>query len=145
MESVRIEVSNLTDLVSPTPLGLHTNSSMARDSRESRALLLATLATQPQVEGGGLAGETSGQSLGEEVARLLDKVPPTIDDTDLETNYPLLYEESLNTVLRLEVTRYNHLIRVVKQSLADLKVQIKTPLHNNTETTLFNITGSTEG
>ena len=42
----------------------------------------------------------------DEVTRLLDMVPAVLPDTDLDTNYPISYEQSLNTVLRLEVDRY---------------------------------------
>ena len=76
---------------------------MSRDSRESRVLLEAALATQPQVEAGSLMEE--GVTIEAEVTRLLDKVPGLLRDQDLDTKFPLTYEESLNTVLRLEVAR----------------------------------------
>ena len=96
---------------------------MARDSRESRRLLEAALATQPQVEAGSMMEE--GVTIEAEVTRLLDKVPILLKDQELDTKFPLVYEESLNTVLRLEVARYNTLIRIVKQALADLQGALK--------------------
>ena len=134
LESVRSSLQTMSDLVSPTPLGLHSNSSMARDSGESRRLLEASLATQPQVEVGGQL--ESGVTVQDEVSRLLDKVPELINDTDLETKYPLTYDQSLNTVLQLEVTRYNDLIRIVRQNLADLQVMRQESL-TNTKISLF--------
>ena len=123
LSSIRTGLTSLTDLVSPTPLGLHTNSSLARDSRESRSLLEAALATQPQVEAGSMMEE--GVTIEDEVTRILNKVPALLQDQDLDTNFPLDYEESLNTVLRLEAARYNTLIKIVKQALADLQGALK--------------------
>ena len=123
LESVMSEVMSMSDLVSPSPLGLNQNSSMSRESRESRRLLEAALATQPQVEVG--PGLEEGVTVQDEVGRLLEKVPGLLPDQDLETNYPLSYEESLNTVLRLEVARYNNLIHIVRQALADLQGALK--------------------
>ena len=48
LANVRSHIGDMSDLVSPSPLGLHSNSSMSRDSRESRMLLESALATQPQ-------------------------------------------------------------------------------------------------
>ena len=58
---------------------------MARDSRESRRLLEAALATQPQVEAGSLMEE--GVTIEAEVTRLLDKVPGLLRDQDLNAPY----------------------------------------------------------
>ena len=112
LAEVRTTIAGMTDLVSPTPLGLHHNSAMARDTRDSRQLLEAALATQPQVEGG--AGLVEGVTVQDEVTRLLAKVPGLLAEAELDTQHPASYEESLNTVLRLEVARYNNLITIVR-------------------------------
>ena len=112
LAEVRATIAAMTDLVSPTPLGLHQNSAMARDTRDSRQLLEAALATQPQVEGG--AGLVEGVTVQDEVTRLLAKVPGLLAEAELDTQHPASYEESLNTVLRLEVARYNNLITIVR-------------------------------
>ena len=123
IDNVIQEIRALSDLVSPIPLGLHSNSSMSRDSRESTLMLEAALATQPQVEVG--PGLEDGVTVIDEVSRLLAKVPANLPVQDLETNYPLSYDESLNTVLRLELARYNQLISLVRQALADLNGALK--------------------
>ena len=123
IDNVIQEIRALSDLVSPIPLGLHSNSSMSRDSRESTLMLEAALATQPQVEVG--PGLEDGVTVIDEVSRLLAKVPANLPVQDLDTNYPLSYDESLNTVLRLELARYNQLISLVRQALADLNGALK--------------------
>ena len=123
IDNVIQEIRALSDLVSPIPLGLHPNSSMSRDSRESTLMLEAALATQPQVEVG--PGLEDGVTVIDEVSRLLAKVPANLPVQDLDTNYPLSYDESLNTVLRLELARYNQLNSLVRQALADLNGALK--------------------
>ena len=103
IDNVIQEIRALSDLVSPIPLGLRPNLSMSRDSRESTLMLEAALATQPQVEVG--PGLEDGVTVIDEVARLLAKVPAMLPVQDLETNFPLSYDESLHTVLRLELAR----------------------------------------
>jgi hypothetical protein len=39
--------------------------------------------------------------------------------------YPVVYEESMNTVLRQELIRFNRLIQVVRSSLMNLQKAIK--------------------
>ena len=118
LENVRREVSGLSDLTRPDPLGLHENCSLTRDCRESRDLLAKTLATQPQVEAVGQLEQGSGVQ--EELTKLLSKVPANLNSA-LDEDYPLSYHESLNTVLRLEVDRYNNLIDLVRVALSDLQ------------------------
>ena len=50
-------------------------------------------------------GLEDGVTVIDEVARLLAKVPAMLPVQDLETNFPLSYDESLHTVLRLELAR----------------------------------------
>ena len=118
LEAVQAQISALPDIPHPAPLGLQENCRLTRDSRESRALLEQTLATQPQVEVTADLEEQSG--LQEEVRRLLEEVPGSLS-SELEENFPHSYHESLNTVVRLEVERYNNLIQIVRLALTDLQ------------------------
>ena len=54
----------------------------------------------------------------EETARhILDQVPELISIEALTAKYPVMYEESMNTVLVQEAMRYNKLLITVKQTL----------------------------
>lgn len=54
----------------------------------------------------------------EETARsILSKVPDAISLAEVFQKYPVMYEESMNTVLTQEVTRYNKLLNTVKDTL----------------------------
>lgn len=48
---------------------------------------------------------------------ILAQVPDAISIEDVMTKYPVKYEESMNTVLAQEVTRYNKLLTTVKNTL----------------------------
>ena len=59
----------------------------------------------------------------EETARnILDQVPDPINMKEVMLKYPVKYEESMNTVLSQEVTRYNKLLSTVKQTLLVLEL-----------------------
>ena len=46
------------------------------------------------------------------------------------TKYPVIYMESMNTVLRQELIRYNRLIEVIRTSLHNLSRAIKVSVHH---------------
>lgn len=63
--------------------------------------------------------------MGELAADILLKFPPPFDIEMVMEKYPVLYEESMNTVLRQELIRFNRLIVVVRASLANIQKAIK--------------------
>ena len=62
----------------------------------------------------------------EESARgILESVPEPIPIGPIMEKYPVMYEESMNTVLVQEVIRYNKLLSTVRQTLNDLLTALK--------------------
>ena len=116
-------VAGLPDSVMPEAVGLPDNSAMTRNWRDSRQLLEGVLATQPQVEVGDQ--ERGREGIMEQVVGYLKKVPAQLATDELAEKFPIDYGESLNTVLRLEVSRYNSLVRIVQASLSDLVSALK--------------------
>ncbi|CAI9592685.1 unnamed protein product [Staurois parvus] len=62
----------------------------------------------------------------EEIAEgILKKVPSLIPVQEVMEKYPVMYQESMNTVLVQEVIRYNRLLGVLSQTLSDLLKAMK--------------------
>lgn len=64
------------------------------------------------------------QLIKEKCSNLLDKIPEPFDLDYAAKKHPLMYEESMNTVLQQELLRFNNLIRVVKSSMRNLSKAI---------------------
>uniref|UniRef100_A0A8C3GQP8 Dynein axonemal heavy chain 1 n=1 Tax=Cairina moschata TaxID=8855 RepID=A0A8C3GQP8_CAIMO len=115
---------------SPELFGLHENANITFAQKETFALLGAIMQLQPKMLTlGGRSREEVGApfpSLVEETSRdVLAKLPALMDLQEVIRKYPLLYEESMNTVLVQEVIRYNSLLEVIAQTLKDLLKALK--------------------
>ncbi|KAL7290283.1 hypothetical protein TKK_0015983 [Trichogramma kaykai] len=109
----------------PEVFGLHDNADITKDNRESMQLLSGVSLTQFRLAGKA-EGEKSTESLVLELAAdILDKLPEQFDTAYVEAKYPVLYENSMNTVLRQEVIRFNQLTEVIKSSLVNVRKAIK--------------------
>ena len=59
------------------------------------------------------------------VTSILADFPAPYDIEAVSQKYPVSYNESMNTVLTQELTRFNHLIKIVRSSLADIRDAMK--------------------
>ncbi|KAM9542404.1 LOW QUALITY PROTEIN: dynein axonemal heavy chain 1-like [Guaruba guarouba] len=107
---------------SPEIFGLHNNASITFAQNESFALLGTIVQLQHKTL---TVGGRSREELVKETARdFLEKVPATMNLQEVIHKSPLLYEESMNTVLVPEVIRYK-LLEAVAQTLKDLLKALK--------------------
>ncbi|KAG8128294.1 hypothetical protein E2320_015160, partial [Naja naja] len=107
----------------PEIFGLHDNANITFAQNETFALLAAIIQLQPKTSA---VGGQSREEIVEETSNdILQKVPKPIDLHEVLLKYPVLYEESMNTVLTQEVIRYNRLLQVIAQSLKDLLKALK--------------------
>lgn len=81
------------------------------------------LLTLPRQTGGG--GKSPAEVIDELSADILSKFPPPFDMEMVVEKYPVIYEESMNTVLRQELIRFNRLTTVVRKTLQNLQKAIK--------------------
>ena len=81
------------------------------------------LLTLPRVVGG--AGKSSQEVVDELAADILSKLPADFDLEEVIERYPVMYEESMNTVLRQELIRFNRLTSVVRSTLRNIQKAIK--------------------
>ncbi|XP_032448113.1 dynein heavy chain 1, axonemal [Lynx canadensis] len=127
----------------PEIFGLHDNANITFAQNETYALLSAIIQLQPKSSSMGGQGR---EEIVEDVANnILLQTPEPINLQLVIAKYPVLYEESMNTVLVQEVIRYNRLLQVITQTLRDLLKALKglvvmssqlelmaTSLYNNT-------------
>uniref|UniRef100_A0A8C0W387 Dynein axonemal heavy chain 1 n=1 Tax=Castor canadensis TaxID=51338 RepID=A0A8C0W387_CASCN len=133
----------------PEIFGLHDNANITFAQNETFALLSAIIQLQPKSSSVGGQGR---EEIVENVAQnILLQVPEPINLQKVITKYPVLYEESMNTVLVQEVIRYNRLLQVITQTLKDMLNALKglvvmssqlelmaASLYNNTVPELWN-------
>ncbi|XP_062252615.1 dynein axonemal heavy chain 1 [Platichthys flesus] len=107
----------------PEIFGLHDNANISFAQNETFSLLEAIVRLQPRAVSAG--GKTPEEIVKEIVAGIAEKIPPPFSIQEVMEKYPVLYEESMNTVLVQEVIRYNKLLEVIAQSLGDIVKALK--------------------
>ncbi|EZA46954.1 Dynein heavy chain 3, axonemal [Ooceraea biroi] len=96
----------------PEVYGLHENADIAKDNREAMQLLASVEKDMDEVVFA-LAGE------------ILSKMRPQFDTEYVSTRYPVLYMNSMNTVLRQELRRFNELTEIIKETLSNVQKAIR--------------------
>jgi len=103
--------------------GLHINSGITRDLQTSTQLFNSFILV---VESSGGADDCDmADNLMAIASDILKKLPSNFDVEMATTKYPVMYTESLNTVLIQEMERFNVLLSVIRKSLQDLIKAIK--------------------
>ncbi|KZC03876.1 Dynein heavy chain 1, axonemal [Dufourea novaeangliae] len=107
----------------PAIFGMHPNADISCAQAETYSCLETLLALQPREVG---AAAASTEEVTNQLAvDMLSDMPETFNLAALQARYPVLYEESFNTVLLQEAIRYNGLLVVVKSTLVDLLKALK--------------------
>ncbi|XP_066239555.1 dynein axonemal heavy chain 3 [Saccopteryx leptura] len=102
----------------PEVFGLHENADITKDNQETNQLFEGVLLTLPRQAGG--RGKSPQEVIEELTHDILSKLPQDFDLEVVMKLYPVVYKESMNTVLRQELIRFNRLTEVVRRSLIDL-------------------------
>ena len=111
--------------INPNPevFGLHENADITRAMNAANALSETVLSMQPRASSG---GRMTREQVIDQLAEVLAKqAPELVNELDLAMQYPVMYEESMNTVLQQEITRFNNLLRVIHKTIADLRKALK--------------------
>ncbi|XP_011297154.1 dynein heavy chain 1, axonemal-like [Fopius arisanus] len=106
----------------PEIFGLHYNAELSYATSEGYYCTNNLAALQPRSTEGSAGGEAAIRTIAD---NLMDKVPELFDVKIIQERHPVLYEESLNTVLQLETKRYNALMKIVSSSLGQLIAALK--------------------
>ncbi|VDP74544.1 unnamed protein product [Echinostoma caproni] len=99
------------------------NESDLRISVRQMQLFSGILLTLPRQQGG--TGKSPEATVQELAADILSKLPPDFKMKEAMQRYPVIYRESMNTVLRQELIRFNRLTAVVRSTLQNLQKAIK--------------------
>uniref|UniRef100_UPI00398E73BF dynein axonemal heavy chain 3 isoform X1 n=2 Tax=Pristiophorus japonicus TaxID=55135 RepID=UPI00398E73BF len=114
---------NLPAVSHPEIFGLHENADITKDNQETNQLFDGVLLTLPRQTGG---GAKSPQEVVEDLAAdIMSKLPADFHLENVMKIYPVVYAESMNTVLRQELIRFNRLTNVVRSSLINIRKAIK--------------------
>lgn len=130
-------VEKMEYIESPELYGLHTNQEIRIDRSEGQrvldliahvkksALIIEDLEYRKglgseDMDNDQLSKQNRGKTLGKVANSILEKLPLEFDLDEVKENYPITFEESLNTVLQQEVMRYNKLIKRARASLTNV-------------------------
>jgi len=116
-------ISDLPINEGPEVFGLSDNANITCELQETNTLLITALSLQPRATGG--EGKSWDEQLSELSRDIEDKLPPQFDLERALLDFPVLYEESMNTVLTQELLRFNRLTERVKATLKDVQKAIK--------------------
>lgn len=104
--------------------GLHSNSGIIRDLQNTSELFNSFILVVES--SGGTDDSSATENLLIAIASdILAKLPNNFDLETATTKYPVMYTESMNTVLIQEMERFNVLLSVIRKSLQDLTKAIK--------------------
>ncbi|XP_031701028.1 dynein heavy chain 12, axonemal isoform X2 [Anarrhichthys ocellatus] len=108
----------------PEIFGMHENVDISKDLQQTKLLFDSLLLTQG---GGAKGGASSGSdnTLFDIANGILNELPANFDTEAALLKFPVLYGESMNTVLVQEMERYNTLCSTIRVSLQNLLKAIK--------------------
>eukprot|EP01017_Pseudomicrothorax_dubius_P027766 TRINITY_DN3239_c0_g6_i2.p1 TRINITY_DN3239_c0_g6~~TRINITY_DN3239_c0_g6_i2.p1 ORF type:complete len:389 (+),score=87.81 TRINITY_DN3239_c0_g6_i2:49-1167(+) len=120
LESYREFIKRLPRIDETEVFGLHPNAEISSAINETNTLLSTALSLLPRSTSGG--GITPEQMIMEKCKATLAKLPPLFDVEEAAKRHPVMYEESMNTVLQQELMRFNRLLGTIRSSL-DLTIK----------------------
>ncbi|XP_044766447.1 dynein axonemal heavy chain 6 [Coccinella septempunctata] len=128
LHDYRSFIDELPILEEPEIFGMHENANIAFQKKETEAVILTILESQPRTAGGG-TGKSSDEIVYELADYVIEQILTKID-TDEINPYLLKKDDkdryqSLTTVLLQEIDRYNILLSLIHRSMGDLKKAIK--------------------
>lgn len=115
-------INDLPQMHPPEVFGLHQNAGITRDLQVSNHLLNSIIL----VQGEGSSGGGGEDALLDMVASdILGKLPPNFDLEAARNKFPVVYSESMNTVLVQEMERFTKLLNEIRSSLQTIRNAIE--------------------
>ncbi|KAJ3098250.1 Dynein heavy chain 3, axonemal [Phlyctochytrium planicorne] len=125
-ESYILYIKSLPMTSQPEVFGMHANADIAKDLAETNLLIASVLLTQARTSGGGGSGAKSADEITRDIASgILATLPGDFNIPEVQRAFPVLYEESMNTVLVQECVRFNRLLKTIRESLQNVIKALK--------------------
>jgi dynein heavy chain len=105
-------IGRLPATAAPEVFGLHDNADITMHTHDTAQLCAALLVAQGGGGGGGGGGGEQDAAVEATARALLERLPEQFDLERVQAKWPVLYEESMNTVLHQELIRFNRLSAV---------------------------------
>jgi dynein heavy chain, axonemal len=121
-------IDALPTVPAPEVFGLHANATITKDNKETTELFADILLTQAAGGGGGgsgSGGKSRDDTISEVATDVLAKVRGEYDLEEVGAKYPVDWAQSMNTVLRQELARFNRLLAVIQSSLKSVQKALK--------------------
>ena len=119
-----LEVIEGLPLVAPPEIfGFHENANITKHPKQTNAMFATCLLC----EGGG-GGASSGDkdaTIAATAGDIKEKLPAAYDMEQAAISYPVLWEQSMNTVLCQELARFNNLTNAMKKSLVEVEKAVR--------------------
>jgi len=107
----------------PEAFGMHENANINCAQAETYASFSIMLSLQPRTAGG--TGKSREELIGDKAKDIKSRVMLPYDIGSIQMNYPVRYDESMNTVLVQELEKFNRLIRILHTSTRDVQLALK--------------------
>jgi dynein heavy chain len=123
LDDVKEHIGKMPFTEGPEVFGLHENANISASIRESLELLSSGLLLQPRAAAAeGMSWEDTLMSLAKDI---VGKVPEIYDTEKAEIDFPVEYEESMNTVITQELMRFNKLNIRICETLNETQRALK--------------------
>ena len=117
-------IESLPLTANPGVFGMHDNAKIASANADTFAMFDVCLSLQSSVGGGGGGASALIEAVAKDTSVKLAKYG-MFDVEGISMLYPVVYEESMNTVLIQECIRYNKLIEAMEKSLPEVLKAMK--------------------
>ena len=115
-------ITELPVVQSPSLFGMHENVDISKETLQTNLLFDAMIVTQSKAGSGDAGG---GDMIDMVAGGILEGLPDNFDTEKCLEKYPIVYEESMNTVLVQEMQRFNRVLTVMRKTLINLRKALK--------------------
>lgn len=118
-------IDKLPLTAAPEVFGLHDNATLTKDQNDTNQLLNSIVDTEGGGGGSGGAAGSKEETILSVAAEIAAKLPENFDMEFAQLKYPVLWEESMNTVLCQELIRFNNLLGLMRTSLLNVQKAVQ--------------------